>query len=114
MQDKIKKIGEKIFFFTTDPDRDWRRMFSLLVLFVIISFIWNIYFFFNVREDIRAADAVQANVPTSTVGQEDEVKKTINLYNAKAAKNKALFNWQVGDRINGTGTSSPSSSSTNR
>lgn len=93
MQDKLKEIYKKISIFTTDPDKDWRRLFTGFMCLTISVFVWSIFFYIQVRQDIIDSESIkQKSIGTTVVEREDDLRKLIVEFEAKKQKNDALIN----------------------
>lgn len=92
MHNNLIKYIKKISFYSTDADHDWRIMFSVLAVALIVLLGWSIYFSQKVNDDISAADLVKPKGTMSLANeQEDLLKKTITIFEAKAVENKGII-----------------------
>jgi hypothetical protein len=56
MQDKITKILKQASIFTTDPDKDWRRIFVGLIVITVSVSVWSFFFYRQVNQDIQVSE----------------------------------------------------------
>ncbi|MBU3668782.1 MAG: hypothetical protein FGM57_02325 [Candidatus Taylorbacteria bacterium] len=91
MQESLKKIVQKISFFTTKPDVDWRRMFTILILVAVVSLGWNVYFYFVVQRQIAESEIVMKNKVGTSGAREDEVQEVVNQYEKRKADQTSLI-----------------------
>ncbi len=95
MQETIKKIANKISFFTTHPDVDWRRMFTTLMVLTVFSVTWNIYFYFTIQDKIRESEITQKTRTGAVGAREDDVQDVINTYEKKKSIQSSLITDKV-------------------
>ncbi len=82
-----KEIIEKMKIVTRHPNRNWRK-----ILLLLISFAWNIYFFFSVKSAITQAD-ISASLPqTGNISKENEINKILKFYDEKRVKFNQIEN----------------------
>ncbi len=91
MEEKIKKIIEQISFFTVTPDRDWKKMCIILGFLALCSFGWNVYFYFTVQADIKAAEIGGATKNLSIGAREDEIQEIISVYEKEKTEQMELI-----------------------
>lgn len=88
MQEKLKETLKKISIFTTDPDKDWRRLFGALLVLTVIAFVWSIFFYIEVNQAIVSSESTERKtVDGVTTEREDELHKLITEFEAKKQKN---------------------------
>lgn len=91
MQELCNKFLKKVSFVTTQPESDWKKIFSLLLILAVCSFGWNVYFYYNIQGKIKESEVVQ-KVRSGTVGaRQDEVQEIINMYEKKKALQSTLI-----------------------
>lgn len=87
-----KEIIEKMKIVTRHPNRNWRKILLLLISLALISFAWNIYFFFSVKSAITQAD-ISASLPqTGNISKENEINKILKFYDEKRVKFNQIEN----------------------
>lgn len=92
MQNNLKEILKKISIYTTDPDRDWRRMFIGLIFLTVISFAWSVYFYMQTKQEIIDSESLKKGALTGTTGErEDELRSLIIKFEAKKKENDAVM-----------------------
>jgi uncharacterized protein YpmS len=93
MQDKLKEIIKKISIFTTDPDKDWRRLFIALICITVGVFAWSLFFYTKIQQDIADSELGRAKSPsTITTEQESELRDLIIELEEKKKKNSGVVN----------------------
>lgn len=93
MQEKFKEILKKISIFTADPDKDWRRLFVGLICLAIIVFIWSVYFYMQIKQEIVDSEVTRKKTTIGITGErEDELRKLIIEFEVKKQKNDAVIN----------------------
>lgn len=84
MQEKLKELLKKISIFTTDPDKDWRRLFGVLFGLTVVAFVWSVLFYVEVNQAMVNSEAVERkSVGGAATEREDELKKLISEFEAK-------------------------------
>jgi predicted negative regulator of RcsB-dependent stress response len=92
MQDKFKEILKKISIFTTDPDKDWRRLFVGLIFLMLIVFVWSTYFYTQVKQEIIDSESMRQRITNGNTGErENELRKILVDFEAKKQKNDSLI-----------------------
>ncbi len=87
-----KEILEGLKIITRHPNRNWRKVFIVLALLALISLVWNIFFFFEVRSAIMQAD-ISSSLPfVSGDAKDSEISKTLKMYEEKKARFEKLYN----------------------
>ena len=96
MHNNLVNFFKKVSFFSTDVDRDWRVMFSILVLTLVVLLGWNVYFFQEVSSEITTSDTIRSKGTMSVANeQEDLLKKTIATFDVKAVENRGIISGNV-------------------
>lgn len=91
MQDKITKILKQASIFTTDPDKDWRRIFVGLIVITVSVSVWSFFFYRQVNQDIQVSETKRPkNAGAVVVEQGDELRRLISDLELKKAKNEAV------------------------
>ncbi|MCF7865752.1 MAG: hypothetical protein K9M11_04610 [Candidatus Pacebacteria bacterium] len=91
MKNKLKEILEKLSIFTTDPDKDWRRMFLSFVSLILISFTWSVFFYIRTKQEIADSESLRGSSLNSVAGErEDELRNLIMKFEAKKMENDAV------------------------
>lgn len=92
MQDKITQLIKYISIFTTDPDRDWRRIFIGLVAITLGVSAWSFFFYLQVNQDIQASVVKRPKNAGAIVSEQgDELRHLIAELDAKKLKNDAVI-----------------------
>lgn len=100
MQDKIKQIFIRASIFTTDPDRDWRRLFIGLVIIVLGISIWSFNFYAQINQDIKASEVKRPKNAGSVVSeQKDELHSLVIELEAKKAKSEAVIRGEYSSAV---------------
>lgn len=95
MKDIFKKILQKVSFFTTNPDTDWRRMTVVLLIIALGSFAWNVYFYFEVQQQIAESEVVSKSRTSRVGAQNDEIQQVIEKYEKKKTDQASLISNKV-------------------
>jgi hypothetical protein len=91
MQDKIKKIFIQASIFTTDPDKDWRRLFIGLMGVMLSVSVWSFYFYTQINQDIQISEINRPkNTGSLVVEQGDELHRLVLELETKKTKNEAV------------------------
>lgn len=91
MQDKLKEILKKTSIFTTDPDKDWRRLFSGLVVLTVLALGWSVYFYTDINKEIIDSEAAGRKPGLMGTGErEDELHNLVIEFEAKKQKNDGI------------------------
>ncbi len=91
MQEQIKKIIIKASIFTTDPDKDWRRLFVGLVCILFGVSIWSFFFYGQISTDIATSEIKQVkNVGSAVSEQEDELRTMVEKFESKKKRNDSI------------------------
>lgn len=91
MQEQIKKIIIKASIFTTDPDKDWRRLFVGLVCVLFGVSIWSFFFYSQITTDIMTSEIKQVKgVGAAVSEQEDELHTMVEKFESKKKKNESI------------------------
>lgn len=91
MQDQIKKILIQASIFTTDPDKDWRRIFIGLMCILFVVSVWSFFFYGQISTDISTAEVKQVkNVGTGVTEQEDELHSIVVKFESKKKRNDSI------------------------
>lgn len=92
MQDKIKTYLKRLSFVSGHPQTDWQKLFLVFIFLGLVSLAWNIYFFFSVRSEIEASDRAASSAEGRlSTEQEDKLRKVIESYEAKKARNAEIL-----------------------
>lgn len=91
MQDKLKKILIQASIFTTDPDKDWRRLFIGLICLVLGVSVWSLYFYTQINQGMKVSETNRPKNAGSLVAEQgDELRRLVIELEAKKAKNEAV------------------------
>ena len=93
MNDKLKKISEYMSFYTTNPDSDWKRLFTYMSIAVGLILCWSLYFYIIVKKDIHESETLK--VPRSAgivLESENSLKNVITVMEEKRLQNSAILN----------------------
>lgn len=91
MQEQIKKIIKKASIFTTDPDKDWRRLFVGLVCLLLGVSVWSFFFYSQITTDIATSEVKQVkSVGAAVTEQEDELRTMVEKFESKKKRNEAI------------------------
>lgn len=91
MQDQIKKILIQASIFTTDPDKDWRRLFVGLMCILFGVSVWSFFFYGQISTDISTVEVKQVkNVGTAVTEQEDELHSIVVKFESKKKRNDSI------------------------
>lgn len=91
MQEKFKQILKNASIFTTDPDKDWRRLFASLICLVLVALVWSFFFFTRIQQDIADSEAKQAKGTSAVVSEkEDELRDLVVELETKKSKNNTI------------------------
>ncbi len=91
MQELLTKFLKKVSFVTTQPESDWKKISSLLLILALCSFGWNVYFYFNIQNKIQESEVVQRTRSGLVGARQDEVQEIINMYEKKKALQSSLI-----------------------
>lgn len=92
MQDKLNKIKEKISFYTTNPDNDWKRLFVYIVIAVLLVMVWSLYFYLIVKKDIHDSEVIRTPRSGGVVLEsENDLQSVISSMEAKKEKNLKII-----------------------
>ncbi len=91
MQEKFNQLLKNASLFTTNPDRDWRKLFSILTLVIFGLLVWSFFFYAQVQQDIAESEAQKVSGAAGGTGaQEDQLRNLIVELEAKKSKNQAV------------------------
>ncbi len=91
MQEKLKEILKKTSIFTTDPDKDWRRLFSGLVVLTALALGWSVYFYMDISQEIIDSEAAGQKPGLMGTGErEDELHSLVIEFEARKQKNDGV------------------------
>jgi hypothetical protein len=91
MQDKLKEILKKTSIFTTDPDKDWKRLFGGLVCLTALALAWSVYFYIGIKQEIIDSESAGQKAGQMGTGEkEDELHSLVVKFEAKKQENDSV------------------------
>ncbi|MBP6974374.1 MAG: hypothetical protein KBB54_00325 [Candidatus Pacebacteria bacterium] len=91
MQDKLKETLKNISIFTTDPDKDWRRIFITLMCLVLGLLTWSFFFYGQINKDIAESETqISKNAGGAVSEKEDELRSLVVELKTKKQKNEGI------------------------
>ncbi len=91
MQDKITQIFKYVSIFTTDPDKDWRRLFVGLVCVLLGISAWSFFFYNQINRDIQISETKSPKNAGSVISEQgEELHRLVVELETKKSKNEAI------------------------
>ncbi len=91
MKYTLTEYIQKISIYTTDPDTDWKRIFSVLLIVLLGVSIWSFSFFSQIRNGIIDFENQAPKNPGGVIDvQRNEIDSFIREYSEKEKFNKGI------------------------
>lgn len=90
MQNNFKELIKKISIFTTDPNKDWSRIFAILSGILVVAVIWSFAFYYKIQNDIQTLDRTQGFSGSRVPNKENELQSLISRMDQKKKQNNDI------------------------
>lgn len=95
MHNKIIKLFKQISFITSHPDADWIKVFFITAALFIYLISYSALLFFDTQtnvDSLGSTSVIKKIQPQAATQKDDELSRTIKLFEEKQRKNTELRN----------------------